>query len=83
MDEDSRALAYEKAGVDRDRIGLIERLDDRGSPDEHVQPEIFAADPTEENWARLRAVKSELQTALAHEGRLDDYGAPVKGPENG
>jgi len=43
----------------------------------------FAADPTEENWARLRAVKSELQTALAHEGRLDDYGAPVKGPENG
>ncbi len=43
----------------------------------------FAADPTEENWARLQAVKSELQTALAHEGRLDDYGAPVKGPENG
>ncbi|MEE9195853.1 MAG: hypothetical protein V3U44_08415, partial [Alphaproteobacteria bacterium] len=43
----------------------------------------FAADPTEENWARLQAVKSELQTALTHEGRLDDYGAPVKGPENG
>ena len=43
----------------------------------------FAADPTEENWARLQAVKSELQTALAHEDRLEDYGAPVKGPENG
>ena len=43
----------------------------------------FAADPTEENWARLQAVKSELQTALAHEERLEDYGAPVKGPENG
>ena len=47
MDEHSRALAYEKAGVYRDRIRLIERLDDRGSPDEHVQPEIFAADPTD------------------------------------
>ncbi len=43
----------------------------------------YAADPTEENWARLQAVKLDLQTALAHEGRLEDYGAPVKGPENG
>jgi excinuclease ABC subunit C len=31
----------------RDRIRLIERLDRRGTPDENVQPEVFAADPAE------------------------------------
>jgi len=41
------ALAYEKAAMFRDRIRLIERLDRRGTPDEDVQPEVFAADPTE------------------------------------
>ena len=38
---------YEKAGMFRDRIRLIERLDRRGRPDEDLQPEVFAADPTE------------------------------------
>jgi excinuclease ABC subunit C len=47
MAEASEALEYEKAAMFRDRIRLIERLDRRGSPDEHVQPEVFAADPTE------------------------------------
>jgi len=47
MAEASEALEYEKAAMLRDRIKLIERLDRRGSPDEHVQPEVFAADPTE------------------------------------
>ncbi|TKJ38981.1 MAG: excinuclease ABC subunit C [Planctomycetes bacterium B3_Pla] len=47
MAEASEALEYEKAAMFRDRIRLIERLDRRGSPDEHVQPELFAADPTE------------------------------------
>ncbi|MHC4118892.1 MAG: UvrB/UvrC motif-containing protein [Planctomycetota bacterium] len=47
MAEASQALEYEKAAVFRDRIRLIERLDRRGSPDEHVQPEVFAADPAE------------------------------------
>jgi DNA primase len=42
----------------------------------------FAADPTEENWARLQAVKSELQAALAHEELLEDYGAPPEDPAN-
>jgi excinuclease ABC subunit C len=40
-------LEYEQAAMFRDRIRLIERLDDRGTPDENVQPEVFAADPTE------------------------------------
>ena len=43
----SAALKYEKAAVCRDRIRLIENLDRRGTPDEHVQPEVFAADPAE------------------------------------
>ncbi|MEJ2704692.1 MAG: excinuclease ABC subunit UvrC [Sedimentisphaerales bacterium] len=47
MEEASQALQYEKAAMYRDRIRLIERLDQRGTPDENVQPEVFAADPAE------------------------------------
>jgi len=47
MAEASGAFEYEKAAMLRDRIRLIERLDQRGTPDENVQPEVFAADPTE------------------------------------
>ncbi|MHC4194123.1 MAG: UvrB/UvrC motif-containing protein [Planctomycetota bacterium] len=43
----AEALEYERAATYRDRIRLIERLDHRGTPDENVQPEVFAADPTE------------------------------------
>jgi excinuclease ABC subunit C len=43
----SKNLEFEKAAMLRDRIHLIESLDKRGTPDEHVQPEAFAADPTE------------------------------------
>jgi excinuclease ABC subunit C len=43
----ARAMEYEKAAMYRDRIRLIERLDRRGTPEEDVQPEVFAADPTE------------------------------------
>jgi len=41
------AFEYEKAAMFRDRIRLIERLDRRGTPDENVQPEVFAAEPSE------------------------------------
>jgi len=47
MAEAVQALEYEKAAMLRDRIRLIERLDRRGSLTEHVQPEVFAGDPTE------------------------------------
>ncbi len=47
MEEASSQKEYEKAGMLRDRIRLIERLDRRGEPDEDVQPEVFAAEPTE------------------------------------
>jgi len=46
MTEASAALEYEKAAMFRDRIRLIERLDRRGTPDDNVQPEVFASDPT-------------------------------------
>ena len=47
MEEASAEREYEKAGMLRDRIRLIERLERRGEPDEDVQPEVFAAEPTE------------------------------------
>lgn len=47
MDEASQRLEYEKAAMFRDRIRLIEALDRRGTPDQNVQPEVFAGDPTE------------------------------------
>jgi excinuclease ABC subunit C len=47
MEEAAVAMNYEKAAMFRDRIRLIERLDRRGTPDEDVQPEVFAADPAE------------------------------------
>jgi excinuclease ABC subunit C len=47
MAEASENLEYENAGMYRDRIRLIERLDRRGSPEQNVQPEVFAADPAE------------------------------------
>jgi excinuclease ABC subunit C len=47
MAEAATETKYEKAAMFRDRIRLIERLDRRGTPDEDVQPEVFAADPAE------------------------------------
>jgi len=47
MAEVSEKFQYEKAAMFRDRIRLIERLDRRGTPDENIQPEVFAADPAE------------------------------------
>ena len=58
MTEAAAAFEYEKAAMFRDRIRLIERLDRRGTPDEDVQPEVFAADPTE----ALDQLQNLLQT---------------------
>ncbi len=57
MQEASQAMAYEKAAMYRDRIRLIQRLDERGTPDDHVQPEVFAADPAEALEALRKALK--------------------------
>ena len=47
MDTTATARDYEAAAMYRDRIRLIERLDDRGTVEGNVQPEVFAADPSE------------------------------------
>ena len=41
----AKNLEYEKASTLRDRIRLIQKLDQRGTPDQNVQPEVFAQDP--------------------------------------
>ena len=67
MAEASEALAYEKAAMFRDRIRLIEKLDQRGTPGEHVQPEVFAADPTEA-LAQLRDILEAPEPVRIIEG---------------
>ncbi len=42
----------------------------------------FAEDPSEENWARLEAVKKLLLGKSANEDRVVDFGTRSKGPEN-
>jgi len=58
MAEAAKALQYEKAAMFRDRIRLIERLDRRGLPEEDVQPEVFAGEPSE----ALLQLRDLLQT---------------------
>ncbi|MHC4540200.1 MAG: excinuclease ABC subunit UvrC [Planctomycetota bacterium] len=67
MAEASQALEYEKAAMFRDRIRLIEGLDRRGTPDENVQPEVFAGDPTEA-LVRLRKLLEAAEPVRIIEG---------------
>jgi excinuclease ABC subunit C len=67
MEEASQALQYEKAAMYRDRIRLIQRLDQRGIPDENVQPEAFAGDPTEA-LVQLRDVLETIEPIRIIEG---------------
>lgn len=41
----AKELKYEKAARLRDEINMLERLDERGELDTHVQPEVFYIDP--------------------------------------
>jgi excinuclease ABC subunit C len=67
MTEAAEALQYEKAAMLRDRIRLIERLDRRGIPEEDVQPEVFAADPTEA-LVKLRKILQSPEPVRIIEG---------------
>ncbi|UCD00029.1 MAG: excinuclease ABC subunit UvrC [Phycisphaerales bacterium] len=67
MAEASQALEYEKAAMFRDRIRLIEGLDRRGTPDENVQPEVFAGDPTEA-LVQLRKLLETVEPVRIIEG---------------
>ena len=67
MAEAAARLEYEQAALYRDRIRLIERLGDRGSPEEDVQPEVFATDPAE-GLTELRTVLALPQPVRIIEG---------------
>ena len=67
MEETAGALEYEKAAMFRDRIRLIERLDRRGTPEEDVQPEVFATDPTEA-LVQLRGILHSAEPVRIIEG---------------
>jgi excinuclease ABC subunit C len=45
MQEAAKALEFEKAARLRDEIEMLERLDERGKLDTHVQPEVFYIHP--------------------------------------
>jgi excinuclease ABC subunit C len=47
MQDASANLEFEKAAGLRDRIRLIEKLAERGSVEDNVQPEAFASDPAD------------------------------------
>ena len=59
MNEAAAQLRYEEASVYRDRIRLIERLERRGTPEEDVQPEVFASDPTQALEQLQKLLKSD------------------------
>jgi excinuclease ABC subunit C len=84
MNAASTTMNYEAAAMYRDRIRLIERLDDRGTVEGNVQPEIFAPDPTE----ALEKLQKIFKTAdpiriiegfdIAHIAGAETVGALVK-----
>ncbi len=77
-------LEYEKAARLRDRIRLIENLDNRGTVEYNQQPELFAADPGEatEKLAAFFGSESPIRTIegfdIAHISGSDTVGALVK-----
>jgi excinuclease ABC subunit C len=84
MTETSASMDYEAAAMYRDRIRLIERLDDRGTVAGNVQPEIFAPDPTEA-LGRLQKIFDRAEPIriiegfyIAHIAGAETVGALVK-----
>ncbi|MFH1614626.1 MAG: excinuclease ABC subunit UvrC [Planctomycetota bacterium] len=75
---------YEAAALYRDRIRLIEKLDQRGTLDENVQPEVFAADPTEalEKLQKIFEANSPIRIIegfdIAHIAGSETVGSLVK-----
>lgn len=67
MQEASEKQDFEAAAMYRDRIRLIENLDKRGTVQEHVQPEVFAADPTDA-LTRLQEILQSPQPVRIIEG---------------
>ena len=84
MEESAMALEYEKAAMFRDRIRLIERLDRRGSLEANVQPEVFAADPSEalEKLRKIFEVETPIRIIegfdIAHISGAETVGSLVR-----
>lgn len=70
---------FEEAAILRDRIRLLENLDNRGIVEEHVQPEVFFQDPTE-GLVKLQQLLKSPQPIRIIEG-FDI--AHLAGSENG
>jgi excinuclease ABC subunit C len=64
MEAASTGQEYERAAELRDRIRLIERLDRRGSPDENIQPEVFAEDPSRALGQLQNILETERQVRI-------------------
>lgn len=67
MAQAAQLRQYEKAGRLRDEIQMLERLDERGELDTHVQPEVFYIDP-KKGLAGLRKVLQLQETPRVIEG---------------
>jgi excinuclease ABC subunit C len=84
MEAASAATDFEAAAMYRDRIRLIENLDQRGTVEGHVQPEVFAVDPTEA-LTKLQALLKSPQSIrliegfdIAHLAGADTVGSMVQ-----
>jgi len=67
MSAAAKELQYEKAARLRDEIKMLERLDERGELDTHVQPEVFYIDP-KKGLAGLQKVLKLAETPRIIEG---------------
>ncbi|MEZ6138654.1 MAG: excinuclease ABC subunit UvrC [Pirellulaceae bacterium] len=67
MQAASKELQFEKAARLRDEIRMLERLDERGELDTHVQPEVFYIDP-KKGLAGLEKVLKLERTPRVIEG---------------
>jgi excinuclease ABC subunit C len=84
MEAASEATDFEAAAMYRDRVRLIENLDKRGTIEGNVQPEVFAADPTEA-LTKLQSILKSPQPIriiegfdIAHLSGADTVGAMVQ-----
>lgn len=84
MEASAASFNYESAATYRDRIRLIERLDRRGTVQGNVQPEVFAADPTEALIKLQKLFKTETPIRIiegfdiAHISGAETVGSLVK-----
>jgi|694.fasta_scaffold00579_25 excinuclease ABC subunit C len=61
MQQAAKSLQFEKAARLRDEIQMLERLDERGDLDTHVQPEVFYIDPKKGLAGLRKVLKLEKQ----------------------